>query len=460
MVRNVDHHDTSSSAVNPDALAPGHNSAGSWASWKAIEVEVARLSQAADDPRSFTRADIAKATSILRRFGPMVPIPLDADGTVIAGWLLVLAAQRLGLETLPAIRIDIVSGPKARELSLALNRFLELGHFDQQRLGKLVLELEAAIPDFSPTEIGFEATEIYLAIASLEERAPDILPPLGSVPVTPPGGVWQLGSHRIGHGNATCPATISRLTGGTPVAAMIADPPYGCPVQGFVTSRPHREFVEGSEDVDPAALSELFRGLNAAALPSLRPGALVYLFIDWRALEMLIAAASAIYGPLLNLLVWAKDRAGMGSFYRSQHELVLVHKVPGGRHRNNVQLGKNGRNHSNLLTYASAQSFGGNSMDAKTLAGHPTPKNLDLVADLILDCTERGEAVLDPFLGSGTTLIAAEKTGRVAFGLDLDQLYVDLAVRRWQAWTGEEAVLVGTGQRFADLEAKVEATHG
>lgn len=150
----------------------------------------------------------------------------------------------------------------------------------------------------------------------------------------------------------------------------------------------------------------------------------------------------------------------MGSFYRSQHELVLVHKVPRGRHRNNVLLGKNGRNRSNLMSYASAQSYGGASVDAKAFASHPTPKNLDLVADLILDCTRRGEAVLDPFLGSGTTLIAAEKTGRIAFGLDLDPLYVDLAVRRWQAWTGEDAVLVGTGERFADLEVDVEALNG
>lgn len=284
MAKRVGPGDANSGMTDPGAPALGHNSAGSWTAWKVIEVEVTRLSQAADDPRCYRRSDLARATSILRRVGPMVPIPLDAEGVPIAGWLMVLAARCLGLETLPAIRIDNVSGPKARELSLALNRILELGHFDQQRLGRLVLELGAAIPDFSPIKIGFEATEIDLAIASLDEDAPEIMPAIGGVPVTPPGGIWRLRRHRVGHGNATCSETIARLTGGTSVAAMFADPPYGCRVQGFVTSRPHREFVEGSEDLDPAALSELFRGFNRAALTCLKPGALVYLFIDWRAL--------------------------------------------------------------------------------------------------------------------------------------------------------------------------------
>ena len=439
---------------------PGHNSAGTWAARTIVEAGVAALVQAPGDPRTYSRADVSKATAIVRRVGLVLPVLLDADDMVIAGWLGVLAARRLGIDSVPAIRMDEISGPKARELSLALNRFLELGHFDPKKLGALVLELDAAIPDFSTLEIGFEATEIDLAVASLDEGDPETLPMLKSRAVTPEGGIWQLGRHRIGHGDATCPATIVKLTGGVPVAAMLADPPYGCRVQGFVTSRAHREFVQGSGEMDEAQLAAFFHAFNAAALPCLRAGALVYLFIDWRSLELLLAASSAIYGALLNLLVWAKDRAGMGSFYRSQHELVLVHKVAGAAHRNNVMLGKGGRHRSNVLTYSSAQSFGGGSVDAKTLVGHPTPKNLDLVADLILDCTLRGEAVLDPFLGSGTTLIAAEKTGRIAYGLDLDPLYVDLAVRRWQAWTGEDAVLIGTGQRFADLETRTEAEHG
>ena len=417
----------------PDAMpGPGHNSAP-FPARTIVDVAVASLEQAPSDPRTYSRDDIAKATAIVRRFGPMVPVLLDADGLVLSGGLLVIAARRLGIDTIPAIQIGDLSGPKARELSLALNRFLELGRFDQQKLGALVLELEAAIPDFSTLELGFDVTESDLAIASCDESAPELLPPLQRRAVTPTGGIWQLGRHRVGQGDAACRATIAELTGGVSMAALITDPPYGCRVQGFVTSRPYREFVEGSKDVDAASLMELFRGFNLAARTCLRPGALVFLFIDWRSLELLLAASSAIYGPLLNLLVWVKDRAGLGSLFRSQHELVLVHKVAGAPHRNNIMLGKGGRHRSNVLSYPSAQSYGGASVDAQMLAGHPTPKNLDLVADLILDCTMRGDAVLDLFLGSGTTLIAAEKTGRVAYGLDLDPLYVDLAVRRWQA---------------------------
>jgi DNA modification methylase len=450
MTRNA----TKTTPSDDDTLLPaGHNSAV-----VITQLVTAELTQSPDDPRCFSRGHIDKAVAIVRRFGMVLPIAVDADGHVLAGWQAVLAARRLGIDHLPALRLDHLSGPRARELSLALNRFLELGTFDRNKLGTLILELEVQVPTFSIADIGFEATEIDLAVAAAVDEVEAETVIAQGPPVTGPGDIWKLGRHRVGHGDATSSDALAAVVAGKQVALLIADPPYGCAVKGFVTSRPHREFVQGSGEMDDAELRSFFSGFCVAALSVLKPGALAYLFIDWRSLPLLLDATRPVFGGLLNLLVWAKDRAGMGSFYRSQHELVLVHRAPGGRHRNNVALGANGRHRSNVLNYACAASFSRSGPEGDLLDGHPTPKSLNLVADLLLDCTVRGDTVLDPFLGSGTTLIAAEKTGRVCFGLDLDPLYVDLAVRRWQAWTGEAAVDAVTGERFAEREAAAVAT--
>lgn len=434
--------------VGPASAGVGHNSTG------AIErIAVASLTQAPGDPRRFDRAEIDKAVAILRRFGMVLPIAVDADGHVLVGWQAVLAARRLEINELPAIRLDHLSGARARELSLALNRFLELGSFDRRKLGALVLELEAEIPEFSAMEIGFEVTEIDLAIGAAAEHPDEPEPIPTGPPVTQPGDIWKLGRHRVGNGDATASSDLLAITEGHKIDMLSADPPYGCKVIGFVTTRAHREFVQASGEQSDEELERLFSGFSSAALRVLKPGTLAYIFIDWRSLHVLLNATTPLFGPLLNLLVWAKDRAGMGSFYRSQHELALVHRAPGGRHRNNVALGKTGRHRSNVLSYPSAATFSRSGPEGDLLAGHPTPKSLDLIADLILDCTTRGERVLDPFLGSGTTLIAAEKTGRVCHGLDLDPLYVDLAVRRWRAWTGGEAIHLQSGMTFAEREA-------
>jgi hypothetical protein len=235
-----------------------------------------------------------------------------------------------------------------------------------------------------------------------------------------------------------------------------SDPPYGCQVEGFVSGRGHREFVEASGELDQAGLKEFFRGFCKAIADYVDPGAVIELCIDWRSASLLMQVASSIFGEMINLAVWVKDRAGMGSFLRSQHELILIYAMPGGRPRNNVELGRHGRNRTNVWRYPSAMSFKHSGAEGDLLEGHPTPKPKDLVADAIMDCTARGDAVLDPFLGSGSTLIAAEKAGRRCFGMDLDAGYVDLAIRRWQSWTGRQAVHAETGERFDDLLSAAE----
>ncbi len=434
----------------------GHNSDG--AACRIVPVPVAALTQHPSDPRVYNRGEQAKARAILRRIGALpVPLIVDGEGHVLAGWQAVVAARDLGIEQLPVIRMDGLTGPKARELGLALNRFLELGSFDRRKLGALVLELEADIPDFSVVEIGLDVTEVDLAIGALDESGVDGIPPLTTVPVTPPGGIWCCGPHRVGQGDACDPAALQRLTQGKRIDMFVGDPPYGCKVGGFVTTRAHREFAQMSGEQSDAELGDFFHNFSHAALSVLRPGALVYIFIDWRSLHRLLDATTPLFGPLINLLVWAKDRPGLGSFYRSQHELVLVHRASGGKHVNNVAMGAHGRNRSNVLNYVSALTFSQNGPEGDLLNAHPTPKNVGLVMDLILDCSARGGYVLDPFLGSGTALIACERSGRVCHGLDLDPLYVDVAVRRWQAWTGDTAVLEATDETFAAREAEVLA---
>jgi hypothetical protein len=270
------------------------------------------------------------------------------------------------------------------------------------------------------------------------------------------GDIWLLDGHRVGCGDAKDSAALARLLGGKRAQMCWTDPPYGCPVKGFVSSRGHREFIEASGELDRAGLREFFDGFCTAIAEHVDPGAVIELCIDWRSASLLMQAASRAFGEMINLAVWVKDRGGMGSFLRSQHELVLIYAMHGGRPRNNVELGKHGRNRTNVWKYPSAMSFRHSGAEGDLLDGHPTPKPKDMVADAILDCTTRGDIVLDPFLGSGSTLIAAEKVGRLCFGMDLDPTYVDLAIRRWQSWTGRLALHAATGERFDDLLAMAE----
>lgn len=188
------------------------------------------------------------------------------------------------------------------------------------------------------------------------------------------------------------------------------------------------------------------------AMRSLSSGALAYVFMDWRHIHDLIDVGRIAFGDMINLCVWAKGNAGQGSMYRSQHELVAVFVVGGEPHRNNVQLGRFGRNRTNLWHYAGVNSFGAGREEA--LAMHPTVKPVAMIADAIRDCTSRGETVLDPFLGSGTTLIAAERTGRRCCGIEYEPAYVDVAIRRWQALTKSDATLEGNGRTFEEIAAE------
>lgn len=421
---------------------------------------VEKLWQARGDPRRYTARDIKKAEGVVRRFGIRLPLVISSDGCVVAHWLAVVAARRLGIDQVPVLYADDLPAAERQMLSLALNRFYELGQFDHTLLGELVLDLEAKVPELRFEDFGFEAAEIdraVIAARSPDDEAEEAVLKIPCVVATQRGDIWRLDKHEIGCGDATEPASYERLLGAQRARMVFTDPPYGCRVQGFVTSRDHREFPQGSGELDRDGLFAFFKRWCEAMAQHCEPGAVIELCIDWRSAPLLMQAASAMFGDMVNMAVWVKDRAGMGSFLRSQHELVLIYAVPGAQHRNNVELGKNGRNRSNVWKYPCAMSFARTGAEGDLLEDHPTPKPKDLVADAIFDCTARGDLILDPFLGSGSTLIAAEKTGRVCRGMDLDPAYVDLAVRRWQSWTGRDAIHALSGKRFDDVRAEAEA---
>ena len=239
---------------------------------------------------------------------------------------------------------------------------------------------------------------------------------------------------------------------GTVAAAVFCDPPYNLRARaiGGRGRVRHPDFAVASGEMHPGQFREFLSETLGNSLRVSSEGAVHFVCMDWRHVGDLIEVGRELYGSMLNLVVWNKTNAGQGSFYRSQHELIGVFRVGGRQHQNNVELGRYGRNRSNVWTYPGVNTFGRGRMDA--LAIHPTVKPIALVADALLDCTSRGDVVVDQFAGVGTTILAAEKVGRVAYAIEYEPRYVDAALGRWQQMTKLEAVLTGDGRTFEEIK--------
>jgi DNA modification methylase len=420
------------------------------------------------NPRCHSRKQIRQIAESIRIFGFNVPILIDRESKVIAGHGRLLACRELAITEVPTLCLDHLTQAQARAFMIADNRLTEIASWDDQLLAQQLKDLSLSGLDFSLEITGFEMGEIDLRIASLEDTpAPDadpadVLPQAPGPPVSKIGDLWLLGHHRVLCGNALDPGAFTALMGEEHAAAVFTDPPYNVEIDGHASGLGaihHRPFPMASGEMDKAEftafLARACRNLAAFSIA----GSLHFICMDWRHLDELLAAGADAYSELKNLCVWVKDNAGMGSLYRSRHELVFVFKQRGGAHRNNIALGQFGRNRSNVWCYPGANSFARCSAEGNLLALHPTVKPVAMVADAILDCTERGDIVLDAFLGSGTTLIAAERTGRHCHGLELDPVYVDTAIRRWQALTGERARHAANGHNFDDLAGEAEAAN-
>jgi DNA modification methylase len=432
-----------------------------------VEVVYCRIDQLKPDPRNprrHTAKQIRQIAESIRSFGFNVPILVDADHKVIAGHGRLLACRQLGRAEVPTIRLEHLSDAQARAFMVADNRLTEIAGWDDRLLGEQLRELADLTLDFSLEVTGFEMAEIDLLIerASVpaEPDPDDAGVPLAAGPaVTRPGDTWLLGPHRLHCGSALDQTAFGELMGEARAAMVFTDPPYNVPIDGNVGGLGairHREFAMASGEMTEAEFTAfLSRALGLLARFS-RDGSLHFVCMDWRHMGELVAAGKQAYTELKNLCVWAKDNAGMGSLYRSQHELVFVFKHGEAAHQNHVQLGRFGRNRSNLWSYPGANSFSRTGAEGNLLALHPTVKPVALIADALRDCSGRGEIVLDAFLGSGTTLIAAERTGRICHCLELDPLYVDTTIRRWQKLTGNKARHAGDNRPFDDLAAPHE----
>ena len=407
------------------------------------------------NPRRHSPQQIRKIAADIRKNGFTNPILITLDGLVIAGHGRLEASKQAGLTEVPVIRLHLTKA-QAKVRNLWDNRSSDLSDFDDQLLGLAMQQLVDLNIDIEDT--GFSVAESDLFIEGLSasgaDPADNDIPAAAGPAITKPGDIWLMGTHRIICADAQSAASYACLMDGKLAHAVFTDVPYNL-AGGAISGRGkvrHRSFKMAAGEMS----AERYRAFLRASIEQMArhsvDGSLHFHCIDWRHLQEIQAAAEEIYRELLNMAVWVKPNGGMGSLYRSRHELVLVYKNGRGRHRNNVQLGRHGRNRSNVWEYAGGNSFSGRTTDEGNLLGlHPTVKPVQMIADAILDCTARGDLVLDPFLGSGSTVIAAERVGRTCYGIDLDPLYVDVAVRRWQRHTGAHAVHAATGKRFDDV---------
>jgi DNA modification methylase len=429
-----------------------------------LTIEYVAVDALRPDPRNarlHNDKQLRQIAKSIEAFGFNVPLLIDANSQVIAGHGRLLACKLLGNTQVPVIRLEHLSEHQIRAFMIADNRLTENSEWDKQLLGEQLQILSAAELDFNLEVTGFETAEIDLIIENLSpacedgDDPADALPSASSVQVSRLGDIWQLGRHRVLCGNALSHESYQALLGDHRADVVFTDPPYNVTIAGNVSGKgkkQHGEFVMASGEMSEAEFTKFLSDAFARLASFSFPGSLHYVCMDWRHMKELLAAGVAAYSELKNVCVWVKDNTGMGSLYRSQHELVFIFKNGTASHRNNIQLGRFGRSRTNVWNYPGANSFSRSSSEGNLLALHPTVKPVAMVADAIMDCSARGEFVVDPFLGSGTTLIAAERTGRVCCGIELDPSYVDTAIRRWQSFTGDCARDVADGRSFNDRE--------
>jgi DNA modification methylase len=422
--------------------------------WIAID----KLTPNERNARTHSRKQIRQIADSISTFGFLVPILIDDDGVIIAGHGRYAAAKLLDLKEVPTIKVAGLSQAKRRALALADNRIAESAGWDRECLAVelpelaelLVVEgLDVSITGFSPIEID-QLTVDFEQDASDPDDTIDAAW-AAAVPVSKPGDLWELGKHRLLCGDGRNADHVARLMSGGCASMAFLDPPYNVRVSDIVGRGQvkHAEFAMASGELSRSGFVGFLKSTLAQAAAVSRDGAVHYVCMDWRHIGELIQAGDMVYGEMLNLAVWVKSNAGQGSFYRSQHELVGIFRVGEKAHLNNVELGRHGRSRSNVWHYVGTNAFHAGRLDE--LQSHPTVKPVALVADAVRDCTRRGDIVLDIFCGSGTTILAAERVGRCAYTLEIEPRFVDVAIKRWQAFSRKDAICAETGLSFDEI---------
>jgi DNA modification methylase len=419
-------------------------------------VSVSKLRPYTKNARTHSKKQIWQIAESIRRFGFTNPVLISDDDEIIAGHGRVEAAKLLGIESLPTVRLSHLNAAQRRAYVIADNKLALNAGWDRE---VLAIELQALIDlDFDAEITGFSLAEIDLVLDEARESSPnpehdadDEVPPLIDpvLATSRPGDLWLLGRHRLLCGDSRNRETFDRLLERERTNLVFTDPPYNVPIDGHVCGLGrirHREFAMGAGEMSRQAFTAFLQVTLGHAAASCRDGAIAFVCMDWRHMGELLSAGEVVFSELKNVCVWNKTNGGMGSFYRSKHELVFVFKVGSAPHTNTFGLGDTGRYRTNVWDFAGVNSL--RSGRTEDLAMHPTVKPVALVAEAIKDCSRRGGIVLDPFGGSGTTLIAAEKTGRLARLVEFDPAYCDQILRRYERVTGKQAKLATTEQSF------------
>jgi DNA modification methylase len=411
-----------------------------------------------DNPRKHGRAQISAIAKSIEAFGFNAPILVDKNNKIVAGHGRYEAAKLLGLAKVPIVSLSHLTKTQAKAYMLADNKLTDRSTWDDAKVAVQLKELSDLALDFDIEAIGFELPEIDFRIQSLDasdaaDHADEFEASLGPA-VSMAGDLWLLGPHRLYCGHALDAAAYAILMETENAAAVFADPPYNVKIDGNVSghgSIKHPEFAMATGEMTEKEFTDFLTASLTLICTYSAGGALVYACMDWRHMGEMLAAGRSTQCELLNLCVWAKNNGGLGSLYRSQHELVFVFKNGRQAHLNNIQFGRFGRNRTNVWNYIKVNGFARNGCKSD-LELHPTVKPIALVADAILDSTKRNDIVLDPFIGSGTTILAAERTGRRCFGIEIDGRYVDTAIARWERLTKQEAKDIN-GKTFAQTRS-------
>jgi DNA modification methylase len=408
--------------------------------------------------RTHSKRQIEQIANSIRAFGFTNPVLVNRSGMIVAGHGRVAAAKTLGMKQVPTICLEHLNEEQIRAYILADNKLAESAGWDNATLAIELQHLSSVDLGFDVSVIGFEIAEIDIILqeskSALQTEEPVEI--IHEEPITKPGDIWLLGEHRLLCGDALNQSLYSSLMNGQMADLAFTDPPYNVKIDGNVCgngSVRHREFAMASGEMSEVEFVRFLGEALTCLSQNSKSGSVHFVCMDWRHAAELLAAGKRVYDTLLNLCVWAKDNGGMGSFYRSQHELIFVFRKGAESHRNNVMLGKFGRNRTNVWRYPGVNTLSRSGNEANLLSLHPTVKPVAMIADAILDCSAPGDIVLDNFAGSGSTILAAERTSRYCYGMEIDPLYVDVAVKRWQKLTNKKAVHAENGMHFDEAEA-------
>jgi DNA modification methylase len=423
-----------------------------------LSIELVALDAVYPNPHNARRhsaKQVDQLSASIEELGFRVPLIVAEDGMILAGHGRWEAARKVGLTEIPVIRDSSMNEEQRRAFALADNRLAELSEWNDDILSKELKILfdggfELQLTGFSTADLDFSLARDNEPTA--EDDVP--LPELVGAVVSKLGDLWEIGPHRMKCGDACHPIVWEDLLGDERAVLVFGDLPYNVKIDGHVSGNGrhrHREFAMASGEMTSSGYTAFLRRIFRNCVRFSTDGSIHYQCIDWRHTPEILDAGNGVYDEFKQLVVWSKTNAGQGAFYRSQHELIFVFKAGRGKHINNFGMGQK-RYRTNVVTYAGANSFHhGRDED---LEAHPTVKPTALVADFLLDCSNRGDLVVDPTFGSGTSLVAAHRTGRRGYGIELDPLYVDTALRRLMSASGLTATLVGDGRTFEEVAAE------